>query len=219
MGINDTNLSMLEWIFKNYKIETVIELGAQTFYQNYKTAKYGDYADSYYKLKGVERYTCVDLNGENGALKLDLSRVHFLPMCDMLTDFGTSEHIAGYDLEDENKTGFDGNNTWKGLDSHVDGLEAFYNCWTSKYLGTTHLIVSSNPASGHWKGHGHFYYTKQFYETLCELTGMRAVLLEEHFAMGNTVDGKEVCCVLDVRGSKWISLDEFKKAFVHITSE
>lgn len=218
MGINDMNLKTLEWIFKNYPIETVLELGAQTFYQNYKTAKYGEYADVYYKLKGVKQYTCIDLNGENDALKMDLSRVQHAPMCDLVTDFGTSEHIAGYDLDDDTKTGFDGNNTWKGLDDHVAGLEAFYNCWTTKYLASKYLIVSSNPATGHWKGHGHFYYTKQFYETLCELTGMRSVLLEEHFAMGNYTDGKEVCCVLDVRGSHWISMEEFAKAFAHITS-
>jgi hypothetical protein len=216
MGINDMNFKTLEWVFKHYPIQSVLELGAQTFYHTYKTAKYGEYADRYYKLKGVEEYNCIDLNGENGSLKLDLSVPHSVPMADLITDFGTSEHIAGYDFEDEFKTGFDGNNTWKGQEVHCAGLEAFYNCWTTKYLASKMLIISSNPATGHWPGHGHFYYTKQFYEELCLQTGMRAVVLEEHFAMGNVVDGKEVCCVLDVRGSKWISLEEFTKAFAFV---
>jgi hypothetical protein len=219
MGINDKNFETLEWIFKHYPVKTVLELGAQTFYHNYQTAKYGDYADQYYKVKGVESYSCIDLNGENNCLNLDLSVTQLLPMVDMVTDFGTSEHIAGYDLEDEDKTGFDGNNTWKHSSNHIAGLEAFYNCWTTKYNASKMLIVSSNPATGHWKGHGHFYYTKRFYEALCDLTGMRPVVLEEHFAMGNYIDGKEVCCVLDVRGSKWISLDEFKSTFEYIYKE
>ena len=213
------NFKTLEWIFSKYPIQSVLELGAQIFYHNHKQAKYGDYADKYYQLKGVTDYRCIDLNGENNALNLNLSIPNYLDMADMVTDFGTIEHIAGYDLDDANKTEFDGNNTWKGQEEHCSGLEAFYNCWTTKYITSKLLIVSSNPATGHWKGHGHFYHTKKFYEVLCELTGMKPVLLEEHYAMGNYVDGKEICCVLDIRGSHWISLDEFKTSFQYIHKE
>jgi hypothetical protein len=219
MGINDMNLKTLEWIFPRYSIVSVLELGAQTFYQNYQTVKYGSYASEYYKLKDVEYYKCIDLNGENNAVNVDLSIPQELGKYNMVTDFGTSEHIAGYTEEEEQQTEFDGNNTWKHSDNHTAGIEAFYNCWTTKYNASNMLIVSSNPATGHWKGHGHFYYTKQFYERLCELTGMRPIILEEHFAMGNYVDGKEICCALDVRGSHWVSLDEFKSAFKYIRNE
>jgi hypothetical protein len=219
MGINDMNLQALEFLFTHYKIKSVLELGAQTFYQNYKSIPYGVYASDYYKLKGVESYTCIDLNNENGALNLDLSIPQTIGKFDMVTDFGTSEHIAGYDAEDETKTEFDGNNTWKHSSNHIAGLQAFYNCWKTKYDNTNMLIISSNPATGHWKGHGHFYYTTQFYEKLCELTGMKRVMLEEHFAMGNYIDGKEICCVMDVHGSHWITIDEFKSAFQYIKNE
>lgn len=219
MGINDMNLKTLEWIMDRYCIMSVLELGAQNFYQHYKSVPYGSYASNYYKLRGVEYYKCIDLNNENNALNLDLSIVHNVGKFDMVTDFGTSEHIAGYTNEDENKIVFDGNNTWKHSDNHTAGLEAFYNCWTTKYNNSKMLILSSNPATNHWKGHGNFYYTKQFYERLCELTGMRPIILEEHFAMGNYIDGKEICCCLDIRGSTWISLDQFKSAFQFIFSQ
>ncbi len=45
---------------------------------------------------------------------------------------------------------------------------------------------------------------------------MTPVYIGEHYAMGNYEIGKEVCCVLNVRGSHWISLEEFSKAFEHI---
>jgi hypothetical protein len=90
MGINDKNLEMLEGVFKRYPITTVLELGAQNFYQNYGPVRYGTYASNYYRLKGVQDYQCIDLNGENGAIALDLSVPHTLPKFDMVTDFGTS---------------------------------------------------------------------------------------------------------------------------------
>jgi hypothetical protein len=216
MGINDMNLRTLEWLFQHYTIKSILELGAQNFYQNYQSIVYGVYATEYYKLKGVESHTCIDLNSENNAIDLDLTLPHEIGMFDMVTDFGTSEHIAGYNPEDESKIEYDGNNTWKHSETHLAGLEAFYNCWTTKYTNCKLLIVSSNPATGHWKGHGNFYYTKEFYERLAELTDMKIVMLEEHFAMGNYIDGKEICCVLNVRGSHWISLDTFKSAFEYI---
>jgi hypothetical protein len=216
MGINDMNLRTLEWLFQHYNIKSVLELGAQNFYQNYKSIVSGVYATEYYKLKGVETYTCIDLNNENGAIDLDLSLPHEIGKFDMVTDFGTSEHIAGYKPEDESNIEYDGNNTWKHSSTHLAGLEAFYNCWTTKYNNSKLLIVSSNPATGHWKGHGNFYYTKEFYDRLAELTDMKIVMLDEHFAMGNYIDGKEVCCVLNVRNSHWITIDEFKSAFTYI---
>jgi hypothetical protein len=48
---------------------------------------------------------------------------------------------------------------------------------------------------------------------------MKRVMLEEHFAMGNYIDGKEICCVMDVYGSHWITIDEFKTAFQYIKNE
>jgi len=216
MGINDKNLEMLEGVFKRYPISSVLELGAQNFYQNYGPVRYGTYADNYYRIKGVQDYKCIDLNGENGALPLDLSIPHALPKFDMVTDFGTSEHVAVFTPEEESLAVDMKNDTWKNSPVHLTGMEALYNCWTTKYNAARILIVSANPATGHWPKHGHFYYTTDFYRVLASLTGMTPVYIGEHYAMGDYVTGKEVCCVLNVRGSHWISLQEFAKAFEHI---
>lgn len=216
MGINDKCLETLEWVLTRYPIWSVLELGAQIFYQEYGPVKYGSYADQYYKRKHIRQYRCIDLNGENGAMRLDLSVPQRLSQSDLVTDFGTSEHIAAYTREEEPLANDATNDTWKNSTGHSVGLEALYNCWTTKYNASNLLIVSANPATGHWPGHGHFYYTMKFYEVLCQMTGMKPVLLREHYAMMNYKDGKEICCVLDVRGSHWISFDQFKVACEHI---
>jgi hypothetical protein len=216
MGINDKNFEMLEGIFERYPITTVLELGAQNFYQSYKNVRYGSYASEYYKSKGVQEYQCIDLNGENNALRLDLSIPHILRKFDMVTDFGTSEHVGAFTREQEELATDKKNDTWKNSPDHLAGIQALYNCWTTKYNASRILIASANPATGHWPAHGHFYYTPEFYKVLASLTGMTPVYIGEHYAMGNYESGKEVCCVLNVRGSHWISLEEFSKAFEHI---
>jgi hypothetical protein len=193
MGINDMNLKTLEWVFSNYSVKSVLELGAQNFYQNYSSIKYGCYADQYYKYKGVSVYDCIDINGENNARNIDLSKPYpYFGSFDLVTDFGTCEHIAPYNVE------------------------ALYNCWKLKYDASDHLIVSSNPATGHWEKHGYFYFTLDFYRVLAELTGMKILKLEEQYAMCNYTSGKEICCVFDKSNSNWVSVDEFKKAFEYV---
>lgn len=55
------------------------------------------YASKFYKLLGLDEYTCFDLNGENNAIQHDLNmpfedRNHF-NQYDFVTDFGCAEHI------------------------------------------------------------------------------------------------------------------------------
>jgi hypothetical protein len=193
MGLNDTSVEVLEWIFATYPhIKSVLELGAQNFYHTYPSVKYGDYADKYYKAKGVEHYECIDLNGENNAKVWDLSKpIAPFGLYDLVTDLGTQEHI-----------------------SVEMSMEALYNCWATKYFAASRLIVSANPKTGNWPKHGAYFFTTKFYEELAYLTRMRIVKLNEKPAMGNTTDGWEVMCVLEkTPASRWIGLDEFAKAF------
>lgn len=199
MGINDKNFQTLQDLFTQYgrDIQTVLELGAQNFYQNYDEIKYGSYADKYYAYKGVHKYTCIDTNGENNALQINLAEpcpVH-LGKFDLVTDFGTCEHIAPYNIE------------------------ALYNCWTTKYNASAKFLVSSNPATGHWPKHGYYYFTKEFYTVLAQLTGMKILKLVDQYTMGNYIDGMEVSCVFDVRESSWITLNEFRLAFAHVNRQ
>lgn len=197
MGIGDKNLELLEFVFDNYDIKTVIELGAQNFYNNYKNIKYGEFADKYYNLKGVTHYENIDICGDNNSLVFDLTKPVLLHRTyDMVTDFGTCEHI-----------------------STTCDIEKLYICWTTKYNASKLLIVSSNPSTGHWPKHGGYFFTTDFYKKLSELTNTKIVKLDYHFSMGNYVDGREVGCILEkTPNSKWISIDDFSLAFKHVYS-
>lgn len=199
MGINDKCYQFLEWYFHTFPMtRSVLELGAQNFYQNHDPVKYGCYADMYYKIKGVTRYECIDLNGENYAKRLDLSQpVELSETFDVVTDFGTQQHISAT---------FD--------------VESLYNCWTTKYNTSSRHILSVNPKTGNWPNNGTYFFTKSFYEVLARMTGLRIIRLEEHFAMGNSKDGWEVACLLEkTPKSHWITLDEFQEAFTHLKTE
>lgn len=89
------------------------------------------------------RHVSVDLNGLDGALKLDLCQPLNLGKFDTVTNFGTSEHVA----EQES--------VWRNMVQAV------------KFGG---VLVSHTPYSG-WPNHGMFYPTKAFYVELADLNG------------------------------------------------
>jgi hypothetical protein len=162
MGVTAFSITLIEKV--NYT--SVIELGAQNLYD--KDYGHPVYASAYYKGD----YACIDLNGENNALKLNLNEplpLNFKTKYDLVTDFGTSEH--------------------------TDNL---HQCWKTKH----HLckvgghIISENPKTGNWKEHGHFYYTQEFYKELAQAMNYTIVELGEYPAMGNTTDGWNVYCIL-----------------------
>jgi len=199
MGLHDKSFEFLQWYFNMFPLtNTVLELGAQNFYHNYGSVRYGEYADKYYKVKGVKRYECIDLNGENNAKMWDLSApIAPFGVYDLVTDLGTQEHIS---------IDFD--------------CEKLYNCWTTKYNAAGRHILSVNPKTGNWPKHGAYFFTLDFYRTLAQKTGLRIVRLEEHYAMANSVDGWEVLCLLEkTSNSKWIDLETFKEAFTHLRTE
>jgi hypothetical protein len=198
MGLHDTSLALLEWLFSTATITSVLELGAQNFYQNWGSVKYGMYADAYYKAKGVTTYECIDTNGENHAKVWDLSKpIAPFGVYDLVTDLGTQEHIDA-----------------------TGSMMSLYNCWATKYFASSRFIVSANPKTGHWPKHGAYFFTPKFYEVLADLTQMKVVRLGDQVCMGNDVDGVEVACVLEkTSASRWISPDEFATAFAWVSSQ
>lgn len=181
----------IELMFPYLKTDiSVLELGAQNLYGDYK---YGAYASEYYQERFNASYKCIDLNGENEALKIDLSQpVHLDQLFDVITDFGTSEHVGRTPLD------------WK----------AIYNCWKTKHIlcVTGGYIISENPKTGNWPGHGFNYYTQEFYKELAEAMGYELKEIGEHAAMGNTTDGWNVYSVLrKVEDKPFMSLSQFKK--------
>jgi len=186
MGITDFSLLILNKYINEQK--TVLELGAQNLYvESYPGAPY---ADKYYKAKGLE-YTCIDLNKENNAIELDLSIKQTLDKYDIVTDFGTSEHV--------------------GIDGKHD-TKAFYNCWLNKHNSCKigGLIISENPKTGNWPGHGFNYVTENFYRQLAEANGYEILEIGEHPAMNNTTDGWNIYCVLRKTKDKFMTLTNFR---------
>jgi hypothetical protein len=83
------------------------------------------------------RHVSVDWNEEDGALKLDLAAPLDLGRFDMVTNFGTSEHV---DRQEP---------VWRNM---VEACER--------------VLISSTPLPGDWPRHGMFYPTVRFYEQL-----------------------------------------------------
>lgn len=192
MGYTGNTKRIIQTVINTYNTKTVIDLGSQQDYDQPHLP--APYVDGWYTAQGV-KYACIDLNGENGAFKIDLG----LPWLeydegntDLVVDAGTSEHV-----------GREGSFSW----------EAIYNCWGNKHnlLKEGGIMVNENPKTGNWPGHGLNYYTKDFYRALEAATDYHVILLDEHPAMENRIDGWNVVCVMQKKSDRFPSLEEFMK--------
>jgi len=123
LGIAAVKLNLELWqrgFFRNLK--SVVEMGSQELHLTQadfegllRTASVPNYRKDHfphletwpaqprcsskplYELLGVERYSCIDLNGEQGAVQLDLNvpleDVSRYAQCDLVTDYGNNEHV------------------------------------------------------------------------------------------------------------------------------
>ena len=118
-------------------IKTVLELGN-------KKSSHGVYKKDFKEL-GIT-HTSVDWNGKDGALNLDLRKPLNLGKFDMVTNFGTTEHV------DEQYP------VWKNIHDSL------------KVGG---ILVGETPYPGNLPGHGIWYPTLEFYmefqTELCEI--------------------------------------------------
>lgn len=196
MGVTSVDIPILNRLINNYKIKSVIELGAQNNYaQPHLPAPY---MRAWYERLGI-KYDSIDLTGECGAIMIDLGKPQeVLPVpYDLVTDFGTSEHVSD-----------DGNSYGTGKFS----WESIYNCWKAKFdlCKLDGWIISENPKTGNWPGHGFQYYTSDFYIGLANLSGLGILMIDEIAAMGNTTDGWNILCIMHKVSEKFPSLEEFK---------
>mgnify|MGYP000173811548 CR=1 FL=1 len=196
MGVTSTDIEKLEILIKKYCIRSVIELGAQN---NYSIPLPAPYMSEWYRERGIE-YESIDLSAENGCLVVDLSKPYTPErQYDMVTDFGTSEHVG-----------------WDGKHD----IEAIYNCWKTKHdlLKVGGIMVNENPKTGNWIGHGFNYYTLDFYNRLTDLCGYAIIETCEIPAMGNTTDGWNVYCSFIRRNDRqFITLEEFKTCGIKLS--
>jgi len=87
-------------------------------------------------------HTSVDWNGLDGALKLDLRKPLNLGRFDMVTNFGTSEHVSEQEP-----------------------------CWRNMHeaVRVGGWLLGLTPYPGDWSWHGEWYPTREFYESFAAL--------------------------------------------------
>lgn len=198
MGYTDFTVLILERVIKEYQPKNIMDLGSQQLYN--QPLLPAPYANTWYSPQGIQ-YECIDLNGENNAHRIDLSKKCSFYLADeagicerkydLVVDAGTSEHV-----------GTDGAFDW----------EAIYNCWKIKHdlLRVGGVCISENPKTESWPSHGFQWYSESFYKELAALTDYEILELGEHPAMGNTDTGWNIYCVLRKHSEKFPTLDQFK---------
>jgi hypothetical protein len=113
---------------------TMLELGN-------KRNRAGSYKD-YFRQLGFD-HVSIDLNGNDGALPLNLEEPLGLGRrFDVVTNFGTSEHVAKQEP-----------------------------CWRNIVEHCGNILVSTTPFPGDWSWHGRWYPRPDFYKQFAELNG------------------------------------------------
>lgn len=102
-------------------------------------------------------HTSVDLNGQDGALPLDLSKPLGLGTFDMVTNLGTSEHVS------------EGN--------YAGQVQCWRNILEAMHVGS--VLVSITPQPGTWIEHGTWYPRLAFFAELAKLNGLELERSEE----------------------------------------
>jgi hypothetical protein len=146
---------------------------------DYKIAK------QYFESLGI-RHISIDLNGEDGALIFDLSKPirnkELLGRFDVVTNFGTSEHV-------ENQ----------------------YHCFQNihNFARKGGLCIHAIPKIGQWKDHCEYYYDPSFFKKLAELCSY-SIVKEATFSESSDPDTDLVCAALVKReNSEFIDEEAF----------
>lgn len=131
-------------------------------------------------------HVSIDLNGEHGALPLDLDKpIDLGRQFDVVTDFGTSEHV-------------------------LDLFACMEN--VHRHLKPGGKLVHVNPKPGNWPGHGNWYRDQEFYRRFAAGWGYSILEMFETAACGNTTDGWNVACLMTkatTGDAPWISRETF----------
>ncbi len=100
------------------------------------------------------RHVSVDLNGRNGALKLDLTKPLNLGTFDMVTNIGTSEHVSEDNLAGQ--------------------IECWRNIVEAMHVGSVFVSITPLEGAQKWLRHGRWYPQEEFFVKLAKQNGMDA---------------------------------------------
>jgi hypothetical protein len=125
----------------------------------------GDFVfKEFFEARGF-RHVSVDTNGLNGALPLDLRQPLKLGTFDMVTNFGTSEHVS------------------------EDRYEGQIQCWRNivEAMHAGSVLISVTPMPGTNRAHGAWYPYMEFFRSLAALNGLE---VERLYDSKEQPDGK-----------------------------
>jgi hypothetical protein len=178
MGINTEGLKYCQTIFDKicYNVR-MFEFGDQVGFKNKIFAGAAKY---HWESLGVQ-YTSLDLSGQNGSLKRDITDDNTdLGKFDLVTNFGSSEHVEPFHKQ-------------------YDTFKTLHNlCNVGGYM------VHQVPPVGYWINHSPAHYTNHFFIKLAELNGYHTVLFEP-------LDGAQLiaCIMIKQNDTDFISRDIF----------
>lgn len=202
MGYTSFTKDLVKRVVDEYKPKTIADYGSQNDFSGPNLP--APYISRWFiEELGIKEqdYDCFDLNGENNAYAVDLSSDQNFPWEDndgnpspycLVCDIGTIEHL-----------GKNGAFSW----------EAIYNGWKNKFNMCKEggVIVSENPLSGFWPGHGWNYHTPEFYMELEKVSDLQLLKWGTVCATGNCETGQNVWSIMRRIGNHFPSLEIFKE--------
>lgn len=163
MGIVQPDFWLYDYYVKNYSAGnsksfsdiSMLELGNQTFQDKelISSLNLPGTVKEYWESKGI-KHTSIDLNGEDGALSLDLSKPlpeKFYDAFDIVTNCGTSEHVDNQ-----------------------------FECWKNihKCLKVNGFLLSANPETGMYnEKHCEWFYDMNFFQNFADKLSYKIYML------------------------------------------
>jgi len=217
MGITASDIELIQLACHQKKdIKTVCELGSQNLYRPGDDQVKPPFAKFFYESLGME-YTAIDMACDNGAMPWDLSQSirKFTGITfDLITDFGTSEHVVA-NMPMVKHTFHDGhiNSVYPTSQPTPEQIKCgYYECWRNKHnlLALNGIMISVNPKTGNWPEHGYTYINTDFYKMLAGLMGYEVYWLNENEAMGNPNAVNIECVLRKVIDNEFMSFEDFQ---------
>jgi hypothetical protein len=156
MGISHVTYPLFEVAFKQFynlpSIQglTMIELGNQHLRDDFIPGKKAMVAKKWFTAMGI-KHISIDLNGKDGALKHDLSKPMINFSAEIVTNFGTIEHVKNQ-------------------------FQVFRNIHNATALNG--VMIHTVPEVRSWIHHCCYWYTDKFFKNLADICGYKIILLE-----------------------------------------
>lgn len=154
----------------------------------YSSDNYMDIAHEYFINKGFEVRT-IDILGCQGSEIADLrTDLHLSNKYDAILQHGTIEHVDG------------------SLYQPIKNLH--------EACAINGIMIHENPKINNWPMHGYHFFTKDFWTFLAMVCNYTLLEVDEEPAMGNNIDGWNICAVLQkANDSEFIGEDKFNEIY------